>query len=88
MPLIAVSLFKALDMVQCAVALFDERHLLESTSIAPVVKAKIGYERTASLVAKASSSGQSLLQALVGEGVASEAEVRDLLRRSSRHPDA
>jgi aspartate ammonia-lyase len=102
MPLIAVSLFKTLGMVQRAVALFDERvvrtlaadreaserHLLESTAIAPVVKAKIGYERTASLVAKAAASGHSLLHVLVGEGVASEAEVRDLLRQGSSHPDA
>lgn len=102
MPLIAVSLFNALGMAQRATALFDERvvrplaadravterHLLESTAIAPVVKAKIGYERTAALVAKAVASGQSLLQVVVGEGVATETEVLELLRQSSRHPDA
>jgi aspartate ammonia-lyase len=102
MPLIAVSLFKTLGMVQRAVALFDERvvrplaaeraaserHLLESTAIAPVIKAKIGYAQTATLVAKAASSGKSLLQVLVSEGVASETEVRDLLKQSSYHPDA
>jgi aspartate ammonia-lyase len=71
MPLIAVSLRKALGMMQRAIAPFDEpfarplaaeraareRHLLESTAIAPDVKAKIGYERTASLVAEAAASG-------------------------------
>jgi aspartate ammonia-lyase len=52
------------------------------------VKAKIGYERTASLVAEAAASGRSLLRVLVDEGVASEAQVRDLLQQSSCHPDA
>jgi len=102
MPLIAVSLFKSIGMVRRAVALFDERvvrslradreanerHLLESTAIAPVVKAKIGYERTASLVAQAVASGRPLIDVIVGEGVCSEDDVRALLRMSSLQPDA
>lgn len=102
MPLIAASLFKSLGMVQRAVQLFDERvvvpltanratserHLLESTAIAPVVKAKIGYERTASLVGKAAETGKPLLHLLATENIASEAEVLEMLRQSSRHPDA
>jgi aspartate ammonia-lyase len=102
MPLIAVSLFKSVGMVQRSVQLFDERvvaplaadraaserHLLGSTAIAPVVKAKIGYERTAAMVGKAAASDQSLLQVLVAENIASEAEVLEMLRQSSHHPDA
>lgn len=101
MPLIAVSLFKAIDMVQRAADLFDERvvrplkanqaaserHLLESTAIAPVVKAKVGYVRAAALVKKAADSGQSLLEVVINNGVASREEMLELLRRSSRHPD-
>jgi aspartate ammonia-lyase len=52
------------------------------------VKAKIGYERTASLVGKAAETGKPLLHLLVTENVASEAEVLEMLRQSSRHPDA
>lgn len=84
MPLIAVSLFKAIGMVQRAADLFDERgvrplkanqaaserHLLESTAIAPVVKAKVGYVRAAALVNQAAASGQSLLEVVVNDGVA------------------
>ncbi|SKD05551.1 lyase family protein [Paraburkholderia hospita] len=101
MPLIAVSLFKAIGMVQRAADLFDERvvrplkanqaaserHLLESTAIAPVVKAKVGYVRAAALVNQAAASGQSLLEVVVNDGVASKEEMLELLRRSSRHPD-
>jgi aspartate ammonia-lyase len=101
MPLIAVSLFKAIGMVQRAADLFDERvvrplkanqaaserHLLESTAIAPVVKAKVGYVRAAALVKQASDSGQSLLEVVINNGVASREEMLELLRRSSRHPD-
>jgi len=102
MPLIAFSLFKATTMVRRAVALFDEqvvrplranretneRHLLESTAIAPVIRTKIGYERTAALVAQAVTSGRPLIDVIVSEGVCSENDVLALLRASSLHPDA
>ncbi|NIF77657.1 aspartate ammonia-lyase [Paraburkholderia sp. Cy-641] len=100
-PLIATCLFKALRLVERAVFLFDThvvrplkadhelsmRHLVDSMAIAPVVKEKIGYARTSSLVRQAVASGKTLLKVLVDEGIVSEGEVQELLRQSSFHPD-
>jgi aspartate ammonia-lyase len=101
MPLIAVSLFKALATLQHAILAFDEhcvqpmtanreaseRNLLESTAIAPALKAEIGYARAASLVGNAQASGRPLVEVIVSGGVMRQEKVLDLLRRSSGHPD-
>jgi aspartate ammonia-lyase len=101
MPLIAVSLFKAIATLQHAILAFDEhcvqpmtvnrevseRNLLESTAIAPALKAEIGYSRTASLVGNAHASGRPLIEVIVSGGVMRQERVLDLLRESSGHPD-
>jgi aspartate ammonia-lyase len=102
MPLIAVSLIKAISTLQRATMAFDEhcvqpmtanrqvseRHLLDSTAIAPALKAEIGYERVASLVGEAHASGRPLIDVIVSGGVMRQERVLDLLRESSRHPDS
>jgi aspartate ammonia-lyase len=102
MPLIAVSLFKAIETLRRAISMFDmhcvqplipnreksERNLLESTAIAPALKEEIGYERTAELVKKASASGRPLIEVAVEDGVMSRERLIGLLRQSSEHPDA
>jgi aspartate ammonia-lyase len=101
MPLIAVSLFKSIATLQHAILVFDEhcvqpmsanrevseRNLLESTAIAPALKAEIGYSRTASLVGDAHASGRPLIDVIVSGGVMRHERVLDLLRESSGHPD-
>jgi aspartate ammonia-lyase len=102
MPLIAVSLFKAIETMRRAISMFDvhcvqsmiasqetsERNLLESTAIAPALKEAIGYERTAALVETASASGRPLIEVAVANGVMSRGRLIELLRESSGHPDA
>ncbi|MGA7812909.1 lyase family protein [Caballeronia sp.] len=101
MPLIAVSLFKAIATLQRAILAFDEhcvqpmtanqevseRNLLESTAIAPALKAEIGYACAASLVGNAYASGRSLIEVIVSGGVMRQERVLELLRQSSGHPD-
>jgi aspartate ammonia-lyase len=101
MPLIAVSLFKAIAVLQQAILTFDEqcvqpmtanrdvseRNLLESTAIAPALKPAVGYARAASLVCDAHASGRSLIELIVSDGIMREETVLDLLRQSSKHPD-
>jgi aspartate ammonia-lyase len=102
MPLIAVSLFKAMETARRAISMFDvhcvqpmianrersERNLLESTAIAPALKETIGYERTAALVEKARASGRPLIDVAVADGVISRECLIGLLRESSEHPDS
>jgi aspartate ammonia-lyase len=101
MPLIATSLFKAIAAIRRAISTFDEncvallsanrarseRNLLESTAIAPVLKAEIGYERSAALVETASASGRTLVEVLVERNVMTRKSVLELLKKSSEHPD-
>jgi aspartate ammonia-lyase len=102
MPLIAVSLFKALAAARRGVSMFDEhcvrpmiadpeaseRNLLESTAIAPALKEEIGYERAAALVAKAVESGRPLIEIVEAESVMSRERILALLHESSQHPDS
>jgi aspartate ammonia-lyase len=102
MPLIAVSLFKAVGAARRGVSMFDEhcvrpmiadpeaseRNLLESTAIAPALKEEIGYERTAALVAKAVESGRPLIEVVEAESVMSRERILALLHESSQHPDS
>jgi aspartate ammonia-lyase len=101
MPLIAVSLFKAIATLQHALSAFDvhcvqpmtanrevsERKLLDSTAIAPALKAEIGYMSTAALVGDAHASGRALIDAIVSGGVMHRERVLDLLHRSSGNPE-
>ncbi|SAL29927.1 aspartate ammonia-lyase [Caballeronia sordidicola] len=96
MPLIAVSLFKAIGAATRAISMFDvycvrtiianadasERNLLESTAIAPALKDAIGYERTAALVAKAIESGRPLIEIVEAESVMSRKDMLNLLHWS------
>jgi aspartate ammonia-lyase len=101
MPLIAVSLFNAISSATRAISAFDEhciqplaanraaneRNLLESTAIAPALKAQVGYERAAALVKSAVQTQRSLLDVVVESGEMSRERVLELLRQSAAHPD-
>ncbi|WP_213768555.1 lyase family protein [Caballeronia sp. dw_19] len=100
MPLIAVSLFKAIGAATRAISMFDthcvrpiiadaeasEHNLLESTAIAPALKDAIGYERTAALVAKAVESGRPLIEIVEAESVMTRKDMLALLHLSSVGP--
>lgn len=101
MPLIVVSLFKAMGAARRGVSMFDdrcvrpmvadsqvsERNLLRSTAIAPALKEEIGYERTAALVAKAVESGRPLIEIVEAESAMSRERILGLMHQSSRNPD-
>jgi aspartate ammonia-lyase len=101
MPLIAVSLFDAMSSATRAVAAFDEhciqplaadrganeRNLLESTAIAPALKAQVGYERAAELVKTAVATQRSLFDVIVDSGDMSRERLFDLLQQSAAQPD-
>jgi aspartate ammonia-lyase len=52
-----------------------------------VLKAEIGYERSAALVETASASGRTLVEVLVESNVMTRESVLELLKKGSEHPD-
>ncbi|WP_149086519.1 lyase family protein [Pseudomonas prosekii] len=96
LPLIAYSSFKSIKILNSALNGFHENcvktlevladqcesNLMRSTAVAPALKARIGYERTAELVNIAHSTGRTLMELVVERGLMSEGEVFCLLHRA------
>lgn len=101
-PLMAQALLDSASLLANAAHLFTTRcidgitanpersldNLLGSPAVSTAFVPELGYERTADLVKRSVAEQRPFIDLVIDEGLLSRADVADLLRRTTRGPDA